>query len=229
MKPASPALKQRSALAPRRKPRQSRSAATVDAILEAAAELFARDGFEGVSTTRIAERAGVSVGSLYEYFPNKDALAAKLLKRHCDRMIEDFATCFQAAQGSAVTEVITLFIESTYEAYAGNARLHRVLLEQMGRVSKPYHMKRVSLAIAALLEQALINCGTAIRRPSAHLAAFMVESAVEALTHRALMFDPELFEGELRVELAAMILGYIRTTESGLVQARDVNPPREMG
>lgn len=61
-------------LDPRRKPRQSRSRATVDAILQATAQVLVRDGYQKATTNRIAERAGVSVGTLYQYFPNKDAL-----------------------------------------------------------------------------------------------------------------------------------------------------------
>ena len=61
-------------LRPRRSPSQTRSRATVDGILTAAARIFARDGFATGTTNRIAELAGVSIGSLYEYFPNKQAL-----------------------------------------------------------------------------------------------------------------------------------------------------------
>ena len=66
----------------RRRPRQRRAHATVSAILEAAAEVFAREGYARATTNRIAARAGVSIGSLYQYFPNKDALLAALLEQH---------------------------------------------------------------------------------------------------------------------------------------------------
>lgn len=199
-----------STVAPRRRPRQTRSSMTVDAILEAAAILFAQDGFEATSTTRIAERAGVGVGSLYEYFPNKDALVAQLLKRHCDRMIERFAQRFRSAEGQPLEEVIAIFVEATHEAYAVDVRLHRVLLEQMGRVSRPHHLRRVSLAIVDLLEQALTMCGASVRRPSIRLAAFVVENTVEALTHRAILYAPEFFNPDLNEELRVMALNYLK-------------------
>ncbi|WP_454727492.1 MULTISPECIES: TetR/AcrR family transcriptional regulator [Cupriavidus] len=198
-------------IAVRRRPRQTRSSMTVDAILEAAGQLFAQGGFAGTSTTKIAERAGVGVGSLYEYFPNKDSLVAKLLKRHCDRMIAAFAEAFRAAEGQPLSAVVEAFIEATYAAYATDAKLHRVLLAQMGRVSKPHHLWRVSRAIVEMLETALTHCGASVRRPSVRLAAFVVESSVEAATHKALMYAPDVFVGDLRAELKVLALAYLRS------------------
>ncbi|MDE0366729.1 MAG: TetR/AcrR family transcriptional regulator [Gammaproteobacteria bacterium] len=65
----------------RKRPRQARAIATVDAILDAAARILTEDGYAAASTNRIAERAGVSIGSLYEYFPGKEAIFAELRRR----------------------------------------------------------------------------------------------------------------------------------------------------
>ena len=67
-----------------RNPRQDRSRATVDAILEAAARILEREGPEGLCTNRIARDAGVSIGSLYEYFDGRDAIVRTLCERHLD-------------------------------------------------------------------------------------------------------------------------------------------------
>src|SRR5271154_4150665 len=69
-------------LQPRKLPRQPRSEATVDAILLAAAQVFERHGYAAGTTNRIAERAGVSIGTLYQYFPNKDAILVALARDH---------------------------------------------------------------------------------------------------------------------------------------------------
>jgi AcrR family transcriptional regulator len=69
-------------LVPRKPPRQDRSRTTVEAILEAAIDLLGAHGYARTSTNRIAARAGVSVGSLYQYFPNKDAIVTALFERH---------------------------------------------------------------------------------------------------------------------------------------------------
>ena len=69
---------------PRKRPSQARSQRTVDAILKAAAQVFSRRGYAATTTNHIAERAGVSIGSLYEYFPSKDALLAALMEAHIE-------------------------------------------------------------------------------------------------------------------------------------------------
>ena len=81
---------------PRKKPRQSRSQATVDVILDAAARIFVETGFAAATTNAIAERAGVSVGSLYQYFPNKLALLAALKERH----VLQLKTAMRATSGT---------------------------------------------------------------------------------------------------------------------------------
>jgi AcrR family transcriptional regulator len=69
-------------LSPRKRPRQHRAHATVEAVLQAAVELLASQSYADVSTNRIAARAGISIGSLYQYFPNKDAIVVALFERH---------------------------------------------------------------------------------------------------------------------------------------------------
>jgi AcrR family transcriptional regulator len=69
---------------PRKQPRQSRSRDTVAAVLKAAAQVFTSRGYAATTTNHIAERAGVSIGSLYEYFPNKDALLVALMEQHIE-------------------------------------------------------------------------------------------------------------------------------------------------
>ena len=195
--------------APRRRPCQSRSIMTVDAILEAAAILFARDGFDRVSTTRIADIAGVSIGSFYDYFPSKDALVAKLLKRQGDEMVARVEKSLISTEGQCLERVIDDLINVAYETYARDAKLHRVLLEQMGRVSKPHHIRRVSFALADLLEKALVSCGKEVSRPNVQLAAFLVESVVETLIQRLIQYGTVVGEDEFCLELKVMVVRYL--------------------
>ncbi len=174
---------------------------TVEAILEAAAILFARDGFEKTSTTRIAELAGVSVGSLYEYFSNKDALLACLIKRHCDRMLEHVEQRLRASRDCEVMTVLAVFVDSIHESYALNIPLQRVLIEHLGRLSKPHHYERVSGALISVLERHLHACGQAVPRPDVRQALYVVECIVESLIHRSILLDPHFFHYKLRGEL----------------------------
>src|SRR5579863_315821 len=76
------------ALEPRKSPVQARSAATVDAVLEATIQVLLQTGKERLTTTKVSRRAGVSVGTLYQYFPNKSAMLKGALKRHLDEVTE---------------------------------------------------------------------------------------------------------------------------------------------
>ncbi|MBN9531451.1 MAG: TetR/AcrR family transcriptional regulator [Alphaproteobacteria bacterium] len=77
---------------PRKLPRQARAAATMEAILEGAAHILRRDGLGGFTTNHIAERAGVSIGSLYQYFPGKEAILAELIRRKRAALLGAFQT-----------------------------------------------------------------------------------------------------------------------------------------
>src|SRR5260221_6509172 len=88
----------RTRTAPRKQPRQGRSQATVEAILTATSRILVKEGFDRASTNRIAEQAGVSIGSLYQYFPSKEALVVALMQRHIDEISKLI--------GAAVTRLI---------------------------------------------------------------------------------------------------------------------------
>lgn len=92
---------------PRKAPTQSRSEKTVAAILEAAAQVLEKDGLEGFNTNAVARRAGVSIGSLYQYFPGKDALTLALLQREGDRFQVEALTALEQPTG---VEAIKVFI-----------------------------------------------------------------------------------------------------------------------
>lgn len=76
-------------LKPRKAPLQRRSAQTVEAVLEAAARILETRGLDGYTTNAVAERAGVSIGSLYQYFPNRDALTVALIERETAQLVAD--------------------------------------------------------------------------------------------------------------------------------------------
>lgn len=94
-------------LDPRKSPAQARSIETVRVILEAAARILEARGFEGYTTNAVAERAGVSVGSLYQYFPGKDALTVALIGEETALLVQALATARQMASGR---EALSLLI-----------------------------------------------------------------------------------------------------------------------
>ncbi|SAL01840.1 TetR family transcriptional regulator [Caballeronia pedi] len=91
---------------PRKAPAQSRSEATVASIVEAAAQVLESEGFEGFNTNAVARRAGVSIGSLYQYFPGKDALTVALIHRESARFHEDASVALTKRSGKAALEYL---------------------------------------------------------------------------------------------------------------------------
>ena len=91
---------------PRKAPSQSRSEETVASIVEAAAQVLENEGFEGFNTNAVARRAGVSIGSLYQYFPGKDALTVALIRRETKRFYDDMAVALTQRSGKAALEYL---------------------------------------------------------------------------------------------------------------------------
>src|SRR6185369_17163863 len=97
---------------PRKRPRQDRSRATVDSILEATARVLVKRGFDGLTTNLVAETAGVSVGSLYQYFPNKEALVSALIEKHVEDLtalcLAELTRVAHLPVGEAIRSVVEL-------------------------------------------------------------------------------------------------------------------------
>jgi AcrR family transcriptional regulator len=121
----------RTPLKPRKRPSQARSRETVRAILEAAAHIFEERGPAAATTDAIAERAGVSIGSLYQYFPSKDALLATLSACHLLAAREAMTPAFAAlAAGAPADEAIPALVRAMVTAHAQRPRLHRILFAE---------------------------------------------------------------------------------------------------
>lgn len=199
----------------RRTPKQRRAVATVSAILDAAARIFSNEGAEGATTNRIAERAGVSVGSLYEYFPNKSAILVALTERHLD---EGEAVLARAAEDVLAGRVVGLplivrrFILAVVDLHAADPDLHRVLFEEIPR--PPVIQRRladlegemVASIVAVLASQTELN-DVAVRQ-----RALTAVRVVDALVHRWVIDDRAnaASAAALIDDLVGLILSYLR-------------------
>src|SRR5262249_27967130 len=121
---------------PRKQPRQDRSRDTVETILNATARILSKRGFDGFTTNAVARAAGVSIGSLYQYFPNKEALVAALIDRHIEDMNRGIHAELARVGALPVAEAARAVIELTFAAHAVDPELHRVLTDQVPRVSR---------------------------------------------------------------------------------------------
>lgn len=213
----------RDRLAPRRRPRQARAQATAAAILEAAARVFAAHGYAAGTTNRIAERAGVSVGSLYEYWPNKDAILAALLERHLDEARGVLGPLVAEARSGTrpLAEIVRGFVGAMVALHAHEPALHRVLFEE---APIPARLRR---ALATLDAAMIAEIATLLREhpearvADATLAATLVVHTAEALTHRLVLHLGRAADREAWIaEVTALLVRYV----AGGVPARHPHP-----
>ncbi len=210
------ARKSAAALAPRKRPAQERAQATVDAILGATAHILVTDGFDRLSTNKVAARAGVSIGSLYQYFPSKDALVAALAERHHDEMLSvlggalaaiDVDAAGGASLEDAVVSAVTAAVSAMLDAHALDPALHRAISEGVPRSLLTAHLEETTLdVIRGWLERHRDRIGVA----DVDAGAFVIVSLVEGVAHNAVLHRPELLGAPLKRELVAMITRYLR-------------------
>ncbi|MET3601727.1 TetR/AcrR family transcriptional regulator [Martelella mangrovi] len=120
-------------LEPRKAPVQKRSKATVEAILEATVQVLLRDGAEKLTTRRIAERAGVSVGTLYQYAPSKEALLYALVSRHLDLTASAVEQACRTSHGRTLMQCSDAFVTAYVDAKAADPEVSRALYHATSR------------------------------------------------------------------------------------------------
>jgi AcrR family transcriptional regulator len=175
----------RDELSPRKRPSQRRSRDTVDTILEAAARVFAERGFAGGTTNHIALTAGVSVGSLYEYFPNKGAILVAIAQRQLDRMIAEVQRAIaQREPREPLDGLLRRFVETMLAVHESDPELHRVLF---GEAPHPSELHACVLQMEETLAhtvEARLSAFPEVAARDRDTAAHLVVQTVEALTHR---------------------------------------------
>lgn len=162
----------------------------VEAILDATIRVLVERGYEGATTIAIAARAGVSVGSLYQYFPNKESVVAALIERHVGELVA-CADAALASVGSAdPREGVRALIRAGVDAHRINPALHKVLTEQVPRTGHLKAAMNTSRMLTERLATYLIIHSSRLGGRDPKLLAFVVETVVEALTHRVVIDRP---------------------------------------
>jgi len=196
---------------PRKLPRQARSRATVDAMLEAAAHVLVAQGYEGTTTARVAERAGASIGSLYQYFPNKEALVAALVERHAEELIAVVEAAVSGPEAATLEGGFRALIRAGIDGHRLAPALHKILVEQVPRVGRVAVAMDTSRRVADVIERHLRAHRRALPRGcDPAVAAFVIEAALEAVVHQAIISRPALLADRLIEEEAMrLVIGYL--------------------
>ncbi len=194
----------------RRRPIQARSQQTVAAILEAAARLYER----GTTTTnRIAQLAGVSIGSLYEYFPNKDAIVSALLDKHMGEAVARLHEQLAALdpEVTPLEQGIRRLVEVMLELHADRPELHRLFMERlMGLPPVRRRLSELELEFRAALEEWL-RAHPEVQVADIPLAARVVVESSDALIHRFVEDDEGTSADDFTAELTRLWSAYLRS------------------
>jgi AcrR family transcriptional regulator len=191
----------------RRKPRQVRAELTRDRILTAAAHVFTEHGYAAGTTNRIAERARVSIGSLYQYFPNKDAILAELLVRHIDRGAS--APAGDLSPGTLETVVRTI-VRDAVDNHRDDPQLLRIMIEE-GQFSQELRdtLARHSRQRVAEIRDLLARHPD-VRVQDVDTAADLIVFTVEVNVHRLSAFPQTASIEAVENELVDMVTRYLR-------------------
>lgn len=178
-------------LLPRKSPRQARSKALVAAILDATAQVLVERGYAGSSTNLIASRAGVSIGSVYQYFPNKDSLIAALRERHATDLYDTLDAVLTRRNPQSLEEKLSAIVHGWMLAHQLEPDLHRVV-EQEFPFFERAHQDQIPIyrTIVERVRQLLEEHREQLLPDNLDLATWMVLQTIESLIHAATTTTP---------------------------------------
>ena len=196
-------------LKPRKAPTQARAKVTHGAILQAATQLLATVGLEGFNTNAIAERAGTSIGTLYQYFPNKQALLLELIHQQKKHMFINIAHAMRSVRGEPLEAAVQQLVRGRIKHLRENSRVALLLSQQ--EASLPIHDLRVGYLASGshLFRAGLAHWGAAAQ----HLDATRVAKTVPAMIHGILAGWLSDTPGDLdgaEQETVQAVLGYLQ-------------------
>ncbi len=198
-------------LTARKRPRQARSAATVEAIFEATIQVLLRDGIHRLTTTRVAERAGVSVGTMYQYFPHKQALLYALNERYLDVLAERMEQACFAHHGATKAAMVEALVDTYWQAKTERSDVTRALYRSVAELDNDALIasfaRRMDAATGAMLESAR-DAGYA----NIDLINVTLLSVIFGTVRNVFERDlPEQEQAAIRCELVTMCLRYLET------------------
>ena len=167
---------------PRKEPKQERSRFMVNSILDATARVLVEDGFSGVTTNVVAQRAGVSIGSLYQYFPSREALVAGVGRRFAEEKGASLEALLTKHNGVALGEDIAAVVDAIDRAQAADPELNYALLREVPKLGELDWREEVEARSLALSLSFLLKHAKEIRTDINHrAAAFVIAKSIEGV------------------------------------------------
>lgn len=180
----------------------------VERILDACARILSASGYDGVSTYRIAAEADISPGSLYQYFPNKDAIIAAAVERMVERVAAELSTAFAKMPRDSGAEQVRFVVTAVLDATERNRELTRVLVEQMPRMGGSTEIRAIerrAVDTAAGYRAALSGVMPYGQRPAME---WMAIQALQQITSRYVLDQPPIARADFIEELTRLLLTF---------------------
>jgi AcrR family transcriptional regulator len=193
-----------------KKPKQERSKGTVEAILEAVTQIMDKDGPMALTTNKIAEKAGVSVGSLYQYFKNKESIFEAILLRMTEENLESLEkNLSQRPQSVGIREIIRLVVMSHFDNIQKMGRLTSVLFEYAPQVLSPNHFKKADERIVRFLLDKVDEYKLELKPKNKGHAFFICSQAVRSVIFMSYVQRPPEEHPLIMEELIDMLTSYL--------------------
>ena len=194
----------------RKGPKQQRSKVTVAAILDGTVRVLEQEGSDAATTSRIAEVAGVSVGTLYQYFSNRDAILDALQDREFERATEMMNRVLAHGTHDSEQQIARRVIEGLLELHAAAPSLHRLLVVKGLSVTPTERVQAFDMRIIAVVRGFLTLAGVRLRHKNVDAAAFVVYQAVRATMLAHLLERPAGLDSHTLVdELTDLVVRYL--------------------
>lgn len=193
----------------RRQPQQARSKAMVERIIEAGRTVLMRDGYEGFSTNRVAGEAGISPGSLYQYFPDKSAIVAAVIDRHSDAVAERVAAALADRIGDAGPGMIRATAAALLDALGADVELLRVVMEELPTARNRDRRTALERRVRELVTVYLAARPGTTRSVDHPTTAWVLVMAIEHLTVRYVLDRPDIERDAFLDEVVALCGGYL--------------------
>jgi AcrR family transcriptional regulator len=197
----------------RKVPRQERSRQMVERIVAAGRVVLVRHGYDAFSTNRVADAAGVSPGSLYQYFPDKTAILDVVVDRYWDEVAESVAASLSSHLGEAGVPMIREVSDALIAALEADRTLLRVVAEQLPLARSRARREALEKRVRELLAAYLLVRPEASSRPDPGVAAWMIVLAVENLAMRWVLDQPPIDRAVVIEEMTVLVAGYLGATE----------------
>ena len=202
--------KRSQSLNPRKKPQQRRSRVTIDSLFEATIQVLLANGLDRITTIQIADRAGVSVGSLYQYFPNKNALLAAIVKRHVGNVADATIAACESVHGKTIGEMCAAMMNAFVDAKTRRPEVSRALYLPSAAVNADAIVKEESIRCVQAVHDMLVTASDA-KFAQPQVVSRMLVGSIVGPTRAVIEAggNRETFD-RLKLHLTALCVGYLK-------------------